>query len=69
MTQENYEWLLENKTLLYNSIRMTKDQSLKIFEIYNTLVSIPMKYTTCNSCVRTVIRLLKQEFEKYTIQK
>ena len=66
MTQEDYAWVLENRTLLYNSVRMTKEQGYKIFEIYNRLAPKPMNYTTCGSCVRTVISLLKQEFEKYT---
>ena len=66
MTQQDYNWLLENKTILYNSIRMTREQSYKLFEIYNTISPKPMSHTSCGSCVRTVVSLLRQEFEKYT---
>lgn len=65
MTQEDYNWLLENRQLLYNSIRMTREQSYKIFEIYNQIAPKKMNPTSCGSCVRNVIKLLKQEFEKY----
>ena len=65
MTPQNYQWLLENKTILYNSIRMTREQGYKIFDIYNTISPKQMNYTSCGSCVRTVVSLLRQEFEKY----
>jgi len=66
MTPEDYSWLLENRTLLYNSIRMTTEQGHKCFELYNKIAPTPMNYTTCGSCVRTVVGLLRQEFEKHT---
>jgi hypothetical protein len=66
MTQLDHQWLSENRALLYNSTRMTLQQGHMIFQIYNRLAPKPMNYTTCGSCVRTVISLLKQEFEKYT---
>jgi len=65
MTQQDYNWLSENKTILYNSIRMTREQGYKIFDIYNTISPKQMNYTSCGSCVRTVVSLLRQEFEKY----
>jgi len=65
MTQEDYQWLLERRAFLYNSIRMTREEGQKIFEIYNRIQPKPMAYTTCGSCVRTVVSLLRQEFEKY----
>ena len=65
MTQQDYNWLSENKTILYNSIRMTREQGYKLFEIYNTISPKQMNYTSCGSCVRTVVSLLRQEFEKY----
>ena len=66
MTQEDYDWLLANRTIMYSSIRMTTEQGHKLFQIYNRLSPKHMAYTTCGSCVRTVVNLLKQEFEKYT---
>ena len=66
MTQQDYNWLLENRHILYSSIRMTPQQGAMIFTIYNRISPKYMAYTTCGSCVRTVINLLKQEFEKYT---
>jgi hypothetical protein len=66
MTQEDYNWLLANRTLMYSSIRTTPEQGHKIFEIYNKIAPKPLAYTTCGSCVRNVVNLLKQEFEKYT---
>jgi len=65
MTQEDYQWLLERRAFLYNSIRMTREEGQKIFEIYNRIAPKPMAYTTCGSCIRTVVSLLRQEFEKY----
>ena len=65
MTQQDHQWLSENRTLLYNSIRMTREQGYKIFDIYNNISPKPMSYTSCGSCVRTVVNLLRQEFEKY----
>ena len=65
MTQEDYDWLLERKHFLYSSARMTRDEGQKIFEIYNRISPKRMNYTTCGSCVRTVLGLLRQEFEKY----
>jgi hypothetical protein len=69
MTQEDYNWLLANRTLMYSSIRMTPIQGAMIFAIYNRISPKPMNYTTCGSCVRNVVNLLKQEFEKYTTTK
>ena len=66
MTQEDYDWLLANRTIMYSSIRMTTEQGHKLFQIYNRIAPKPMNYTTCGSCVRSVVNLLKQEFEKYT---
>jgi len=66
MTQEDYNWLLANRTIMYSSIRMTPEQGHKLFEIYNRIAPKHMAYTTCGSCVRTVINLLKQEYEKIT---
>ena len=66
MNHQDYSWLLQNRQLLYSSIRMTKEQGYKIFEIYNKISPKIMNYTTCGSCVRSVIRLLRHEFEKYT---
>ena len=66
MTQEDYDWLLANRTIMYSSIRMTTEQGHKLFQIYNRIAPKPMAYTTCGSCVRSVVNLLKQEFEKYT---
>lgn len=63
MTQEDYLWLVENRALLYNSTRMTQLQGHMIFAIYNRLAPKPMNYTTCGSCVRTVISLLRQQYE------
>jgi len=65
MTEEDYQWILQRKSFLYNSTRMTREEGQKIFEIYNRISPKQMNYTTCGSCVRTVIGLLKQEFEKY----
>jgi hypothetical protein len=66
MTHEDWTWISQNRTILYSSLRMTKEQGQKIFEIYNRLSPKRMEFTTCGSCVRTVINLLKQEYEKYT---
>ena len=66
MTDTDHQWLLDNRTIMYSSIRMTREQGQKIFEIYNRISPKPMNYTTCGSCVRTVVSLLRQEFEKYT---
>ena len=65
MTQQDYQWSLDNRTIMYSSIRMTREQGYKIFDIYNTISPKPMSHTSCGSCVRTVVSLLRQEFEKY----
>ena len=67
MTEEDYQWILQRKSFLYNSTRMTREEGQKIFEIYNRISPKQMNYTTCGSCVRTVIGLLRQEFEKYKL--
>ena len=67
MTEEDYNWLLQRRAFLYNSTRMTREEGQKIFEIYNRISPKQMNYTTCGSCVRTVIGLLRQEFEKYKL--
>jgi len=66
MTDTDYQWLLANRALMYSSTRMTPQQGHMIFDIYNRLSPKKMSYTTCGSCVRTVVSLLRQEFEKYT---
>jgi hypothetical protein len=65
MTEQDYLWLVDNRALLYNSTRMTPQQGAMIFTIYNKLSPKYMAYTTCGSCIRTVISLLRQEYEKY----
>ena len=67
MTEEDYNWLLQRRAFLYNSTRMTREEGYKIFEIYNRISPKQMNYTTCGSRVRTVISLLRQEFEKYKL--
>ena len=69
MNDIDYNWLLANRALMYASTKMTREQGHKIFEIYNKISQKPMNYTTCGSCVRSVIRLLRQEFENYTTTK
>ena len=64
MTQQDFEWLTENRNILYVSTRMDREKGQMIFDIYNRLSPKPMNYTTCGSCIRTVINLLKQEYEK-----
>lgn len=66
MTEQDYQWLLDNRAIMYSSTRMTPEQGHRIFVIYNAIAPTRMNYTTCGSCVRTVINLLKQEFEKHT---
>lgn len=68
MTEQDYQWLTENRAIMYSSTRMTPAQAQMMFTIYNKLAEKPMAYTTCGSCVRTVIGLLKQNYEKYTNQ-
>jgi hypothetical protein len=66
MTQQDFEWLTENRNIMYVSTRMTREQGQMIFDIYNRIQPKRMEFTTCGSCVRTVINYLKQEYEKYT---
>ena len=68
MTDQDYQWLLANRALMYASTKTTREQGHRLFEIYNKISPKKMAYTTCGSCVRTVISLLRQEFEKYNQQ-
>jgi hypothetical protein len=63
MTQEEFTWLDANRQVLGN-IRMTREQQVKIFEIYNRLTGENKPITSCGRCVQTVKKTLRFYYEK-----
>jgi hypothetical protein len=64
MKQEHYNWLTDNLVLLGN-VRMTKEQSTKVFSIYNEITKENKPQTSCGRCVLNIKKRLRFEYEKF----
>lgn len=64
MTHEDKEWLDNHRAYLYVSSRMTKEDTHKIYEIYNRLTGENKKPNGCGSCLRNTINKIKLHYEQ-----
>lgn len=62
MTQEQYNWLKDNYTVLGN-VKMTREQLKTVFDIYNAITNENKPITSCGRCVYNIKQRLKVEYE------
>ncbi len=62
MTNEDYNWLKFNYSLLGN-VRMTQDQAKMMYDIYNRVTGDNQPVSSCGRCVINIQNRLKIEYE------
>ena len=63
MREEHYQWLTDNLYVLGN-VRMTKEQSTMVFNIYNDITNENKPQTSCGRCVHNIKKRIKVEYDK-----
>ena len=63
MTQEHITWLNERPYILGN-VTTTKEELVKLFEIYNAVTGQTKKPTTCGRCVLNTKKTIKHYYDK-----
>lgn len=63
LREDEYNYLTEFFSAKRSSISMTEQKQL--LEIYNRVFKARQKLTKCSSCIATIVRNLKQYYEKY----
>ena len=61
--EDEYLYLTEFFSTRRSAISMTEQQ--RLVEIYNRVFRAKQKLTKCSSCIATVVRNLKQYYERY----
>jgi DNA replication initiation complex subunit (GINS family) len=64
MTLEDYNWLTENKHI-FNNVKLTPEEKLIMFSIYNRVTNETMKVTSCARCVSNVKKRLFIEYDRF----
>jgi len=59
------DWVTKNQTIFRVSIRLTEDQLMNLFNIYNSITGENKRVTTCGRCLEGV---KKQVFGQYLKQ-
>jgi len=59
------DWVTKNQTIFRVSIRLTEDQLMNLFNIYNSITGENKRITTCGRCLEGV---KKQVFGQYLKQ-
>ena len=59
------DWVTKNQTIFRVSIRLTEDQLMNLFKIYNSITGETKRVTTCGRCLEGV---KKQVFGQYLKQ-
>ena len=62
MTNEDYNWLKDNYTLLGN-VRMTQEQAKELYDVYNRITGDNKPVSSCGRCVLNIKKRLKIEYE------
>jgi hypothetical protein len=62
MTNEDYDWLHNNYTLLGN-VRMTQEQAKELYDVYNRITGDNKPVSSCGRCVLNIKKRLKIEYE------
>jgi hypothetical protein len=62
MTNEDYDWLHNNYTLLGN-VRMTQEQAKELYNVYNRITGDNKPVSSCGRCVLNIKKRLKIEYE------
>ncbi len=62
MTNEDYDWLHNNYSLLGN-VRMTQEQAKELYDVYNRITGDNKPVSSCGRCVLNIKKRLKIEYE------
>ena len=61
---EDRQWLDENRNMLYVSTRITKEDGIRLYDIYNSLTGLNKTPNGCGSCMRNTINTIKKAYEE-----
>ena len=64
MTQEDFNWVQQNYNLVAKPSRLNKEESLKLFTIFNSLTGENRRVTSCGRCVELVKKTILHEYNK-----
>ena len=64
MTQEQQQWVTENRILLTTSRRYSPAELQDIFNLYNSLTGERKKTTSCGRCIENVKKRILFEYDK-----
>jgi hypothetical protein len=63
MNKEQEKWLEENSLVLMN-VKLTREQSDKLYEIYNSITGEMKRPSSCGRCLQNVRKRIKIEINK-----
>ena len=63
LTEDEFNWLTD----FYGKVRITvsNEQKIKLYEIYNRVFNMKQKPSSCNSCVKRIVKSLKTILDSY----
>lgn len=61
---EDKQWLDENRNMLYVSTRITKEDGVRLYDIYNSITGEKKTPNGCGSCMRNTINTIKKAYEE-----
>lgn len=64
MTEQDYEWIKSN-LLIFNNVRLTKEQVDMLFEIYSRVDGKVHKPTSCGRCISNAKKRVKIAYESF----
>lgn len=64
MKQQYYNWL-DNNDHVFLNVKLTPEEMLMLFTIYNSVTNETMRVTSCSRCISNVKKRLKVEYDRF----